>query len=69
MNRMLKGWRNTKRGEQFQAKVVTYADDFVILSRGKAAQALEWTRGVIARLGLTLKEAKTSIRQAREESF
>jgi hypothetical protein len=32
-------------GEQFQAKVVTYADDFVILSRGKAAEALEWTRG------------------------
>ena len=27
MNRMLKGWRNTKRGEQFQAKVVNYADD------------------------------------------
>jgi RNA-directed DNA polymerase len=69
MNRMLKGWRNTKRGEQFQAKVVTYADDFVILSRGKAAEALEWTRGVITRLGLTLNEAKTSIRQAREESF
>ena len=69
MNRMLKGWRNTKRGEQFQAKVVTYADDFVILSRGKAADALEWTRRIIARLGLTLNEAKTSIRQAREESF
>jgi RNA-directed DNA polymerase len=69
MNRMLKGWRTTKRGEQFQAKVVNYADDFVILSRGKAAEALEWTRGVITRLGLTLNEAKTSIRQAREESF
>jgi len=69
MNRMLKGWRNTKRGEQFQAKVVNYADDFVILSRGKAAEALEWTRGVITRLGLTLDEAKTSLRQAREESF
>ena len=69
MNRMLKGWRNTKRGEQFQAQVVTYADDFVILSRGKAAEALEWTREVITRLGLTLNEAKTSIRQAREESF
>ncbi len=37
MNRLLKGWRNTKRGEQFQAHVVNYADDFVILSRGKAA--------------------------------
>ena len=69
MNRMLKGWRNTKRGEQFQAQGVTYADDFVILSRGKAAEALEWTREVITRLGLTLNEAKTSIRQAREESF
>ena len=47
MNRMLKGWRNTKRGEQFQAKLVNYADDFVILSRGKAKEALEWTREVV----------------------
>ena len=69
MNRLLKGWRNTKRGEQFQASVVSYADDFVILSRGKAAQALDWTRRVVARLGLTLNEAKTSIKQARKESF
>ena len=38
-------------------------------SRGKAAEALEWTREVIARLGLTLNEAKTRIRQARTESF
>jgi len=69
MNRMLKGWRNTKRGEQFQARVVNYADDFVILSRGKAKEALDWTRKVITRLGLTLNEAKTSIKQARKESF
>lgn len=69
MNRMLKGWRKTKRGEQFQAKVVNYADDFVILSRGKATEALEWTREVITRLGLTLNETKTFIREARTESF
>jgi RNA-directed DNA polymerase len=69
MNRLLKGWRNTKRGEQFQARVVSYADDFVILSRGKAAQALDWTRRVVTRLGLNLNEAKTSIKQARQESF
>ena len=69
MNRLLKGWRNTKRGEQFRARVVNYADDFVILSRGKATQALEWTRTVVTRLGLTLNEAKTSIKQARKESF
>jgi RNA-directed DNA polymerase len=69
MNRMLKGWRKTRRGEQYQAKVVNDADDFVILSRRKAAEALEWTREVIARLGLTLNETKTCIRQARKESF
>ena len=46
-----------------------YADDLVILSRGKAAEALEWTRKVIARLGLALNEAKTCIRQTRKESF
>jgi RNA-directed DNA polymerase len=69
MNRMLKGWRKTKRGERYQARVVNYADDFVILSRRKAAEALEWTREVITKLGLTLNETKTCIRQARQESF
>src|SRR5437764_5925091 len=69
INRLLKGWRNTKRGEQFQAHVISYADVFVILSRGKADQALDWTRRVVTRLGLTLNEAKTSIKQARTESF
>ena len=69
MNRMLKGWRQTKRGERYRAKIVNYADDFVILSRGKAKAALEWTRGVLERLGLTLNEQKTSIRNARKERF
>jgi RNA-directed DNA polymerase len=69
MNRMLKGWRQTKRGEQFRARLVNYADDFVILSRGKAAESLEWTRGVLGRLQLTLNETKTSIRNARVERF
>ena len=69
MNRLLKGWRNTKRGEQFDAHIVNYADDFVILSRGKAAEALNWTRQVVTRMGVTLNEAKTSVKQARQESF
>jgi len=69
MNRMLKGWRQNRRGEQFRAQMVNYADDFVILSRGKATEALEWTRGVLKRLELTLNEKKTSVRNAREERF
>ncbi len=69
MNRMLKGWRQTRRGEQFQARMVSYADDFVILSRGKATEALGWARGTLTRLGLRLNEAKTSVRNARQERF
>ena len=69
MNRMLKGFRQSRRGEQFRAQIVNYADDFVILSRGKAKEALEWTRGVLERLELTLNEKKTSVRDARRERF
>jgi RNA-directed DNA polymerase len=69
MNRFLKYWRMSGQKERLQAHVVNYADDFVILSRGKADQALNWTRGVVTKLGLTLNEAKTSIKEARRESF
>src|SRR3954464_4159211 len=69
MNRFLKHWRLTGRGEAFRAHVITYADDFVILSRGRAAEALAWTRAVVAKLGLMLNEAKTSVKDARRESF
>ena len=55
---MLKGWKQTGRGEQYGARIVNYADDFVILSRGKANESLESTRGVLERLGLTLNERR-----------
>ena len=69
MNRFLKYWRITGRGEILQAHVVNYADDFVILSRRHAGEALDWTRGVMTRIGLTLNETKTSIKDARQEQF
>ena len=55
--------------EAFRAHVIAYADDFVILSRGCAAEALAWTKAVMTRLGLTLNEAKTSLKNARQERF
>jgi len=69
MNRFLKYWRLTGRGETFRAHVVAYADDFVILSHGCAAEALTWTKAVMTRLGLTVNENKTSLRNARQERF
>jgi RNA-directed DNA polymerase len=69
MNRFLKHWRLTGCGAAFRAHVVAYADDFVILSRGHAAEALAWTKVVMTKLGLTLNEAKTSVKTARTERF
>src|SRR5258707_7845787 len=69
MKRFLKYWRLTGRGEAFHAHVIAYADDFVILSRGCSAEALAWTKAVMTRLGLTLNEANTSLKNARQERF
>jgi RNA-directed DNA polymerase len=69
MNRFLKHWRLSGCGEALRAHVVSYADDFVILSRGRAAEALTWTKAVMTKLGLTLNEAKTTLRNARQERF
>jgi len=69
MNRLLKYWRVSERATALSAHIVNYADDFVILSRGHAAEALAWTRDVTARLGLALNESKTSLRDARVERF
>jgi RNA-directed DNA polymerase len=69
MNRFLKHWRLSGRDEAFRAHVVAYADDFVILSCGHAAEALAWTKAVMTKLGLTINESKTSLKNARRERF
>jgi RNA-directed DNA polymerase len=69
MNRFLKYWRLSGCGETFRAHVVSYADDFVILSRGHAAEALAWTKAVMTRLGLKINEEKTSLKDVRKERF
>jgi len=69
MNRFLRAWRERGKGEQYRARLINYADDFVILSRGHAVEALEWTRWAMGKLSLTLNETKTCIRKATTEPF
>jgi len=69
MNRFLKYWRQSGKGAGLQAHVINYADDFVILSRGHADEALAWTDRVMTRLGLTLNRTKTRLCDARAERF
>ena len=68
-NRFLKYWRQKGKGREWRAVIVNYADDFVILSRGGAAEALEWTARTMARIGLTLNREKTKLVQANHERF
>ena len=66
---MLKYWQIRDCGTRFQAEIVSYADDFVILSRGMAEPALEWAKECLGRIHLVLNEKKTSLRDARKETF
>ena len=69
MNRFLRVFVERGKDREFAARLVNYADDFVILSRGRAKEALEWTRRVMAAIGLTLNETKTCLRNGRREHF
>ena len=69
MNVYLKHWERTKAGEKFAARIVNYADDFVILSRWRAAEALEWTRRVMGKMGLAMNEDKTRVVNAWQQPF
>src|SRR5712664_803080 len=69
MNRFLKHWRRNGLGQQLKAHVVVYADDLVILSRRQASQAHEVLKDVMTRIGLTVNETKTKLREATTERF
>jgi len=69
MNRFLKYWRRNGLGQRLKAHVVVYADDLVILSRGFAGEAHAVLRDVMTRIGLTVNETKTKLREARTERF
>jgi RNA-directed DNA polymerase len=69
MNRFLRVFAERGKDREYAARLVAYADDFVILSRGRAKDALAWTRRVMAAIGLSLNETKTCTRNGREEHF
>jgi RNA-directed DNA polymerase len=62
-------WDKHQLRRKLQAHIVRYADDFVVLCRGKTDAPLAAVRHVLDRLDLTLNESKTHIVDARQESF
>ena len=62
-------WGKHQLRWKLKARIVRYADDFVVLCAGKVDVPLNAVRQVLGRLDLTLNEAKTCIVDARQESF
>ena len=59
MRRFVLGWKTLGLEARLQARIVNFADDFVICCRGTGEQAMEATRWMMARLKLTVNEEKT----------
>ena len=68
MRRFILGWKRLGHEQQLHAKIVNYADDFVICSKGKATEAMEAMRAMMERLKLTVNEEKTQLCQLPTES-
>jgi RNA-directed DNA polymerase len=70
MRRFVLEWKRRGLERRLRSRIVTYADDLVILCRrGKAEEALQRMREIMARLKLTVNEEKTRICKVPESEF
>lgn len=70
MRRFVLAWKKLGLDQRLGSRIVTYADDLVILCRrGRAEQALAYLRRIMGKLKLTVNEDKTRICKVPEEHF
>jgi RNA-directed DNA polymerase len=70
MRRFVLGWKKLGLEERLGSRIVTYADDLVILCRrGKADEALQCMRTLMGKLQLTVNEEKTRVCKVPESEF
>ena len=69
MRRFVKGWKTGGHEKRLAARIVNYADDFVICCRGTAEEAMTVMRGMMSKLKLTVNETKTRLCRLPDESF
>ena len=69
MNRFLKVFRLRGLDRRYGARLVNYAEDFVVLCRTGAPEVLAQSRRWFTQMGLTLNEQKTRGCEGRREPF
>ena len=62
-------WQRHELARKLQAKLVRYADDFVVLCRKDVVTPLATIRSILEKLELNLNESKTKIVDANKEEF
>jgi len=69
MRRFVLGWKTLGHEQRLEARIVNYADDFVICCRGTAQEAAAAMRDMMGRLKLTVNEQKTKHCRVPEQTF
>lgn len=69
MRRFILGWKTLGHQQRLGARIVNYADDFVICCRGTADEAMHVMRNIMDQLKLTVNETKTQLCKLPDESF
>jgi group II intron reverse transcriptase/maturase len=69
MRRFVLGWKALGHEQRLDARIVNYADDFVICCRGTAAEAMIAMRQMMEKLKLTVNERKTRLCRLPEDTF
>jgi hypothetical protein len=70
MRRFVLAWKALGLERRLGSRIVTYADDLVILcKRGKAEEALRWMRAIMGKLKLRVNEEKTRICKVPKGEF
>jgi group II intron reverse transcriptase/maturase len=69
MRRFILGWKSSGHQQRLGARIVNYADDFVICCRGTADEAMRVMRDLMHRLKLRVNDTKTRLCRVPDESF
>ena len=69
MRRFVLGWQTLGYAERYKARIVNYADDFVICCSGNAFEAMKAMRQIMGRLRLTINEEKTHYCRVPRQHF
>jgi RNA-directed DNA polymerase len=69
MRRFVLGWKELGHEKRLQARIINFADDFVVLCANTGQEAYETVKKMMGKLGLEINAEKTRLCRVPEETF